>query len=499
MVATGSSGNEGLQGRRLKEAVKYVSRTWLPVNPQILKLVRDRLNDGHYQDKKHSLIADIKTDFSMLAFCLRKLGGVASEEQAKLNPIDSLKKLEIDQLQAMFASSEGEISSHRLEDMKDVQALRVRHSLISCSTAEILAKRNSLDPDYAFSCAALRQLGFMLIAWNYPSSFQQAVGGIANTGNDIETELAKILGFAPAMLGYEVILNWNHSADLRVALDWLPIPPDTSSAQTQFKEKLEASASRQASKTIARYCELGEVLARVNNQAHYPKAVQEWREVQQELAHLMGDRSTQVITEYVKELSAPYAALKTDIFLREASPEVTVKKANAEFVAKLLEENAYVRRCPEQMQADFKEVYEHILQGAVSTEGLSKLVTSLIPRAGFIRGCIFVVDASSAQLVPKVRIGDTQERTFRPVSCSASGEKPNPISEAYHCSTPIKQEKAFLLNDIISHVSGKFGTSDKGGVLFLELSEDLLSKDNHTPVLYFKAIRRCLDHCLNLF
>jgi hypothetical protein len=496
-LGTNNAG-EGLQGRRLKEAVKYVSRTWMPVNSHVLALVRDRLSKGYYKDPNTSIVADIKTDFALLAYCLRKLGAVISSEQAKLNPIDVMRQLEIEQLQAIFATCEADISSHRLEDMKEVQALRVRHSLVSCSTAEILARRNSLNPDFAFSCAALRQLGFQLIAWNYPSSFQQAVGGIASSGNDIEVELARILGFEPAMLGYEVALNWSESNELRLALGRGIRENAAKERAESFREKVQISAVEQAAGRVARFCELGEILAKVNNQSHYPKAVQEWQDVQQELAHLMGETGTEAITELVKELSAPYVAVKSDVFSKDLSPEITVKKVQAEYVARLLEENTYVRRCPEVMQQDFKEVYSHISQGAVSTEGLSKLVGKLIPRAGFIRGCIFVVDQATAQLVPKVRIGDANSRQFRPISCSAAGEKSNPISEAFHCVTPIKQENAFLLNDVISHVSGKFGNTDKGGVLFLELSEELLSKDNHTPTLYFKAIRCCLDHCLNL-
>jgi hypothetical protein len=118
--------------------------------------------------------------------------------------------------------------------------------------------------------------------------------------------------------------------------------------------------------------------------------------------------------------------------------------------------------------------------------------------AGFSRGCIYLLDSSKAQLVPRVRIGATEGRQYKAVSCAAGGEVANPISEAYHCATPLKQEKAFLHNDIVSHVSGKFGNADKGGVLYLEMSERLLRKENHVALVYFKAIRHCLDHCLNL-
>jgi len=487
---------EGLQGRRLKEAVKYVSRTWFPVNTDVLKLVQGKLADGVYTDRKQTLIDDLKTDFSLLTFCLRKLETVVATEQSSENPIDTLRELEIDQLKAVLSTSDAEISSHRFDDMRDVQALRMRHSLISCGTAEILARNNNNDPDFAFSCALLRQLGFMLVAWNYPGSFQKALASVLATGNDIESELAKIVGFEPAQLGYEVTLHWNTSPDLKSALGWNGQAAPNGSAT--FPETIAATEARRKAETIGRYCQLGETFAQVNNQHHYPQAIQKWRQVEKEIKTLLGDNGIATVSEHVRSLCRSFVSVSAEIFGAEISPDVTVKKANNAFVARLLDENTYVKRCPAPIQTEFKEVYERLSQGEVSSEGVNLLVSRLIPNAGFVRGCIFLVDASKAQLVPRVRIGDSKGRQYKAVSCSASGEHSNPISEAYHCATPLKQEKAFLHNDVVSHVSGKFGNGDKGGVLYLEMSERLLLQENHTAVIYFKAIRQCLDHCLNL-
>lgn len=489
--------SEGLAGRRLKEAVKYVSRTWFPVNSKVLQQVQAKLADGVYTDQKQTLIDDLKTDFSLLTFCLRKLETVVPTENASANPINTLRQLEIDQLKAILAPTDSEISSHRFDDMRDVQALRLRHSLISCGTAELIARNTNSDPDFAFSCALLRQLGFMLVAWNYPGSFQKALASVLATGNDIESELAKIVGFEPAMLGFEVTLHWNTCPELRSALGWRTVTPAPKAPQS-FPETVAATELRKKAEAVGRYCELGETFARVNNQHHYPQAVQQWKQVEKELRALLGENAVSTVSEHVRELCRSFVSVSSEIFGAEISPDLTVKKANTAFVAKLMDENSYVKRCPAPIQTEFKEVYERISQGEVSTEGVNLLVSRLIPNAGFVRGCIFLVDNSKAQLVPRVRIGDSTGRQYKAVSCSASGEHSNPISEAFHCATPLKQERAFLHNDVVSHVSGKFGNSEKGGVLYLEMSERLLLQENHTAVVYFKAIRQCLDHCLNL-
>lgn len=487
---------DGLQGRRLKEAVKYVSRTWFPVNTQILRQVQAKLEAGVYADQKQTLINDLKSDFSLLAFCLRKLETIVAAEQVSLNPLDTLRVLEIDQLKAMLSSSDTDISSHRFDDIREVQALRLRHSLISCGTAEMLARSTDADPDFAYSCALLRQLGFMLVAWNYPGSFQKALAAVLTTGNDIEFELAKVVGFEPALLGYEVTLHWNTCPELSHALGW---KRESSKKHPEtFSGALQVADARRKADSIARYCELGETVARVNNQHHYPKAVEEWRQAEAEIKRLLGENGVRSISDHVKELCKGFVTVSADLFGGEISPDATVKKANSLYVRKLMDDNIYVRRCPERLQENFQEVYETIMQGQVSSIGVNLLVSKLIPTAGFLRGCIFLLDASKAQLVPRVRIGDTTHRQYKPVSCSASGDRSNPISEAYHCATPLKQERAFLHNDVVSHVSGKFGNQDKGGVLYLEMGEKLLLQDNHTALVYFKAIRQCLDHCLNL-
>jgi hypothetical protein len=487
---------DGLSGRRLKEAVKYVSRTWFPVNAQVLKHVQGKLAEGAYNDQKETLITDLKSDFSLLTFCLRKLDTVVGVEQASANPIELLRKLEIDQLKALLSANDSEISSHRFDDMREVQALRMRHSLISCGTAEIIARNTQGDADFAYACALLRQLGFMLVAWNYPGSFQKALAAVMVTGNDIETELAKIVGFEPSHLGYEVTLNWNSCPELKTALGWEAAFPRKEGAS--FKESLETSDSRRKAETTARYCELGEMFARVNNQHHYPKAIQEWRQVEKEIRTLLGENGIALVTENARDLCKKFVSVSAEVFGADISPDHTVRKANTAYIAKLMEDNAYIRRCPQPLQTQFREVYDHIVQGEVSSTGVNQLVSGLIPNAGFMRGCIFLLDATKAQLVPRVHIGDTRGRQYKPVSCSASGERSNPISEAFHCATPLKQEKVFLHNDVVSHVAGKFGNKEKGGVLYLEMSDRLLREENHTALVYFKAIRQALDHCLNL-
>jgi hypothetical protein len=63
---------------------------------------------------------------------------------------------------------------------------------------------------------------------------------------------------------------------------------------------------------------------------------------------------------------------------------------------------------------------------------------------------------------------------------------------------PIVEENVVLNGDFVSHVTGKFGNIDKVGILYLEMTEALREVDRENRLLYFKAIRQCLNDCLNL-
>ena len=101
-------------------------------------------------------------------------------------------------------------------------------------------------------------------------------------------------------------------------------------------------------------------------------------------------------------------------------------------------------------------------------------------------------------LVPRLKIGD-KNRTFKAISCSCGGEKSHPVAEAFHCLTPLKEENVVLNGEVVSHVTGKFGSVDKIGVLFLEFTDTVpVTLDTGQRLLYFKAIRQALNDALNL-
>jgi hypothetical protein len=100
-------------------------------------------------------------------------------------------------------------------------------------------------------------------------------------------------------------------------------------------------------------------------------------------------------------------------------------------------------------------------------------------------------------LVSSLRIGNTNLSRFRPLSCADAGQL-HPAVEALSYTTPLRQENVVVNGELVSHITGTFGNTEKTGVLYLELMPRLLDVDQIVGLIAFKAIRHCLNDCLNL-
>ena len=102
-------------------------------------------------------------------------------------------------------------------------------------------------------------------------------------------------------------------------------------------------------------------------------------------------------------------------------------------------------------------------------------------------------------LVPRLKIGANNPKAYKTVSCSCGGIKVHPVSEAFHCSFPFKEEKVILNGEIVSHITGKFGSTDKVGVLHLEFRDDVAADlTSEQRLVCFKAIKQALGDSLGL-
>lgn len=477
--------------RRFSEASKYVARGWMPIQKPLLKDIQRKISTNVYSEGSDEIIDDLRNDFTLFSFCVRELGSKIPEERRNENPVELLKRLPAPELNALFQNGGSEISSHDFIGMKEVQLVRLKHQLVSCATAELIAQAQGIDPALAFVVALFRQLGTALVAWNYPSTCAKALHEIAaappEAPLDFDEEIQRLAGFGPGRLGRQFLLGWCRHPVIEIALE---------SPRSRTQDFACEAADRDLGEALKSICEVGEALARVNDPNFYPRAVRQWREVEGHVIYYLGEGGIDLIREHVVDRYAHYVGFSPKLLGAPLSPQRQVDVVNRQRAEKLFAANDHVQRCPKELKGEFKGVYDTMTSNRVSVDSLNGLVGRVVPKAGFLRGCVYILDSKRMVLVPRLRLGEA--RAYRPVSCACGGERSHPVAEAFHCSMPIIEENVFLNGDVVTHITGKFGNAEKIGILYLEMAEELRDLKPENRLLFFKAIRQCLNDCLNL-
>lgn len=472
-------------GRRLQQAADYVSRQWFPINPEISQNIQAKLSDSSYNGSHQKLLADLKQDFALFTFCLRKI------KENKLsdsdNPLEGFLSVAFPTLQDILLSPGQDISKHDISGAETGQALRLKYTVLSCSTAELLAIAKKKDQDLAFTCALLRQLGLNLIAWNYPSIYMRALTMVKSAQSSLEEVIKESLGFEPSLLAEELVLCSKTHPNIRKALG-LAIPEDA------VIDKSYASMDS----GIVDICEIGEAFAQLNDPEHYPNVSRNYDTIISEIDEALGTGGSNLIMNVVNQKFITYVTSVPEVFNQDNPIEQSVAKVANEYTNKLFQQNVYAQRCPEELKNHIRDVYKHIAKGQVSSIGVGFLVNKVIPAAGFTRGCVYLLDPKSMNLVPKLRIGTSPLNRYKTINCSLVSPEGSIIVEALYCSMPIKQEGIFLHGELVAPILGPIGSKEAMGVLYIEMSDELRMKETQECLNYFKAIRDCLNDCLNL-
>ncbi len=480
------SRNHSHGGRRLQQAAEYVSRQWFPLNPQITSLIQSNLAAEKYGTDHKKLFNDLKQDFSLFSYCLRRIK--EKELSVSTNPLEGFFSVDFQVLSEILNSPVQEITKHEIAGAEKGQALRLKYTVLSCSTAELMAAAKKSDNDLAFTCALLRQLGLNLVAWNYPSIYTRALGMVKSAQSTLEQLIEENLGFDPSLLAEELILSNNTHPYIRQALG-LQVNPNV----------LESVSSESGvSSDIVGICEIGEAFAQLNDPEHYPDISRNYSTVITQIDETLGDGGSNIIMNLVNSKFVGYIQSVPDVFRQENAIEHSVAKVANDYTTKLFEQNVYAQRCPEALKKEIREVYKYISKGQVSSVGVGFLVNKVIPLAGFGLGCVYLLDTKGITLVPKLRIGQCNLSRYKPINCTLVSPEGSLIVEALYCSMPIKQEGVFLHGDLVSPILGPIGSKEPSGVLYLEMSDSLVMKDTGECLNYFRAIRGCLNDCLNL-
>lgn len=493
-VAVGASPGK----RGMDDALKYVGKNWFPINRDVLAHVQNKLRTGEYTSNMQELVNDIKGDLSLYTLCLSKLKDFVGKNQYGRLPTEILANSELDHFRSVLDVPEEQLSQHKFDPEMKAQVMCLKHAIVSSSTAESLASKNRIDPEMAFMCASVRQLGLNLVSWNYPRIYTKALSSVTASGESLDRSLFKVLGYSPLQLGLKAALDWNESDEVRIATGFEEFDRPYEKRETRLGKTRAEEVSETVPQKIKRFCEIGEAVARINDPEHFPHASKDWEVVSTEIKHYLGPQGIALIGQKILSASQSYQALAPGLFAGEFAPEVSIKTANKIFVSKLYEENVAIKRCNTESQPLFRRTYDAMRADTASPASINVLVTQVMPVLGFTNGCIYLVDIQKMQAVPMMRIGEHPLSRYKALSCTDTG-KTHPVIEALNYSAPIIQEGVIINGEQVAHITGVFGSRERPGVLYLEMSDSLIGQnDRNVPLQYFKAVKQCLNDCLGI-
>ncbi len=472
--------------RRVERAVKHVSDYWFPVNPKLMAEIRSNLADGRYENDLNSLISEITSDFSLFTHCLKTLARMLKDQGNEIsypfNPIQLLRGAGLEGIKSILAVDARDLSAHDLSGASELQTARFKEVLISGSTAELIANKYSVEPETAYSAALLRQLGFTLIAWNYPGVYEEAIGSLQD-GESLDVILAKQLGFSPQTLALRVLHSWGISTQACASIGITDESLD--------EERIIRNA---IGETISRLCKVGEALARANDPQHYPSAQRDWEVAHREVTKAIGADGIEKIQERYEEHCELYTALVPHIFKAGliSEPRVVIKSEERE------KKNPYFTRCTPELQAELRRIYRELASNKDPQDTLRRFVQQAVPTAKFCAGCVYTMDVGLMMLVPQLRISETHLRKPDSIDYSVAAADSDIVAVAYQINEPVVEYREDSDGALFSGVAGLFGVSQRVGVLYLEIPECISPHPDNRIMLNFNALRFALNDCLSL-
>lgn len=479
--------------RRLERAAKHVTNLWFPINPAVLESVREDFTKGTYEKSPELLLEALKKDFALFTFIVKKLIPVAKEQLVNPdvvnNPAELLRWAGPARIQEIVNDDSLLPSSHMFHSIEPFQAERLRETAIVASTAEVLSEKNNLDPHTGFGRGVIREIGLNLIAWNYPTLYSRVLKNLS-PNTSLDEELTKELGFSPSLLAMRII----HPHTLE----------DTS----------EAKANAERWETYDRLCEIGEALARAENPDTYPSAENDWNLANDYLQKTVGSGAINLIKNRAVEHSKEYQEALASTFepLMNFNPVSRLEKHKKRKTAL---KNRYLQQCPPEVQEALRSLYEHMANSDSTKDVLEELLRTIIPKAGYTGGCVFVVDPAAFALMPRTVFGSVKLRDIQGIGLRHVVDKPidspwlevlshkpasgvDSAATALSCAHPVVETREESAGEeALTGIYGALGDIRKFGVLYLEAPESAPATGSYT-LGTFKAMRQALCDALQI-
>ncbi len=478
-----TSGNQ-----RLLRGVHYAEQSWIPICEQNARALREGLKDGRYEGRHSDLLSDLTRDPALFLFCLKKRAQQESSKDTEkpeswFSPEELLGPASTPALIEILSSSLELVSTHRLAAASPEQGRSMQQAATSAAVSVALASKADLPETTSTATSFLRNLGLMLIAWNYPHIYKKVLASLEPDAS-LDQAFGLLLGFSPTLLGITLARSWSLSPEVLVAMG------DKVAREIASPELLARGQRLEA------ICRTGEAFARAMHPENYPSADDDWREASTEIKRALGPQGLKVISKVVRDYLRAYTSAFPDSF---KLPERLVQEPEhaAAEPTDFSQRNRYLSACPPAIKAALEEIYLQLRAHTVGRIPLEQLIHSVIPRAGFVRGCVYLFDPEHQCLRPRVSIGAVQINELSPVPCDSQVDR-HALAEALTSGIPQELQSSCIDASPCDALAGVLGGAQKTGVLYLEAGQGMQDTSPQVRMGVFKALRQTMNDALRL-
>lgn len=467
--------------RRLARACKHVGDLWFPASPALLKEIKGKLFGGVYDHDPALFYDDVRSDFSLFMYMLRKLASLVKYEdgiEQVAAPLELFTRVGIVRLKEVIDFEDPVFSRHPLQQVSTSQSARLEEAFVSASAVESIAAPLGYNAEGGYAMALFRQLGLTLVAFNYPTVYEETISKL-DVSDDLESKLATRLGFTPSLLAISLFREWGVEPHF---FDSMP-------------ERLSLDSKERAiGMTLSRICEVGEALARANNPALYPTASRDWSEARQVIDKTLGAQGLSVIRATLKKNLLAFAKATPGVFKAGISlnPETKIWKV---WDDKHRAVNPFLLQCKKEFQRPLHNFYDRVIQNKVPQDAVGVLVKEIFPVAGFKGGCVYTVDPVTRMFYPQLRVNEVRLRLLEPIPY---GNTDDPVAEAFAAQAPVIGVDEDSRGTNVTYLACVLGQSQRVGVLYVEMDEADYQLNGADYSAHVQALSKALGDALRL-
>lgn len=428
----------------------------------------------------------VKKDYSLALYLYKELCRTSqhlSDSQHHQNPIELIQETETSALLTIIKQSMPVLKLHSVQDSKDYQLQKLQEAFLALITTKKLCSADSIDPDLGAEVSLFKQLGYLLVAWNYPTIYQSAIKN-ADQKHSIDDNLISALGFSPSALAISLAEKWGLSSTFRQSV-------------SDDDDLLAPDEKKAVARSISKLCGIGEKLARASNPNLYPSALHDWEDAKKAITERLGKDGLQIIDQAMTEECEELFVQSPFLF-----KPGTIANLETELHAFQIEKNAirnpHLNSCSAEMKEQLLTLYDLIAKGHKAEKTVGLLLKKILPLAGFSSSALFTLDPGNKKLALQLKAGDIMLRSGKNYQEFTVRGCQDIVPLAFHSPEVLAFESEKESSNLPCCMATFFGCSQRFGVFYVELPYKTYKANKTACHNRLKALVFALNDCLEL-